>query len=106
MARVGERIRHERAKWGYTQQQLADLTGIDRDKIAKIERNHREIQASEIGPLATALRIDLEGLLSAPDTVRMRVNPDRPATQKAIDWFEKCVENSLFVAGLGDRDGR
>ncbi len=106
MARVGERIRYERAKWGYTQQQLADMTGIDRDKIAKIERNLREIQAAEITPLASALRIDLDELLAAPERVRMRVNPDRPSTQQAIEWFEHCVENSLFVAQLGHDDGR
>ncbi len=106
MARAGDRIRHERAKWGYTQQQLAEMTGIDRDKIAKIERNHREIQAAEIEPLASALRLDVAALLAAPEPVKMRVNPERPATQRAIEWFERCVDNSLFVQGLGGRDGR
>ena len=106
MARVGERIRHERAKWGYTQQQLAEMTGIDRDKIAKIERNTREIQATEIEPLASALRMDLQALLSAPERVKMRVNPGRLSTPQAIDWFEQCVENSLFVSKLVDRYGR
>lgn len=105
MARVGERIRHERAKWGYTQQQLAELTGIDRDKIAKIERNLRAIQASEMASLASALRLDIEMLLAAPERVRMRVNPDRPATQTAIEWFERCVSNSIFVSKVGDADG-
>jgi transcriptional regulator with XRE-family HTH domain len=105
MARVGQRIRHERAKWGYTQQQLADLTGIDRDKIAKIERDHRAIQPGEVEPLASALRLDVAVLLTAPERTKMRLNPDRPSSQRAIDWFEKCVENSLFVARLGARDG-
>ncbi len=100
--RVGDRVRHERAKWGYTQQQLAELTGIDRDKIAKIERNLRDIQADELGPLASALRLEVAGLLVAPEQLKMRVNAARPATQQAIDWFEKCVENSRFIAGLGD----
>ena len=106
MARAGDRIRHERAKWGYTQQQLAEMTGIDRDKIAKIERNYREIQAAEIEPLASALRLDVAALLAAPEPVKMRVNPERSATQRAIEWFERCVDNSLFVEGLGGRDGR
>ena len=106
MARLGERVRYERAKWGYTQQQLADLTGIDRDKIAKIERNLRDIQADEMAPLASALRLDLDALLAAPDHVKMRVNRNRPATQKAIEWFERCVSNSLFVSAIGRDDGR
>lgn len=106
MARAGDRIRHERAKWGYTQQQLADQTGIDRDKIAKIERNRRDIQADEIEPLASALRLDVAALLAAPETIKMRVNPSRPASQKAIDWFEQCVDNALFVETLGGGDGR
>ncbi len=106
MARAGDRIRHERAKWGYTQQELADLTGIDRDKIAKIERNHRDVQADEIEPLASALRLDVAALLAAPEAVKMRVNPNRPATQNAIEWFERCVDNSIFVQGLGGGDGR
>ena len=106
MARLGERVRYERAKWGYTQQQLADQTGIDRDKIAKIERNLRDIQADEIALLAGALRLDIGSLLAAPDHVKMRVNPNRPATPKAIEWFERCVSNSLFVSGIGHEDGR
>lgn len=105
MARAGDRIRHERAKWGYTQQRLAEMTGIDRDKIAKIERNHRDVQSDEIEPLASALRLDVAALLAAPEPVKMRVNPERPATQKAIEWFERCVDNSLFVESLGGRDG-
>ena len=104
--RLGERVRYERAKWGYTQQQLADLTGIDRDKIAKIERDLRDIQASEIAPLASALRLDLDALLAAPNNVKMRVNPNGPATEKAIEWFERCVSNSLFVSSIGRDDGR
>jgi transcriptional regulator with XRE-family HTH domain len=105
MARLGQRVRYERAKWGYTQQQLADMTGIDRDKIAKIERNLRGIQADEMASLASALRLDLEALLAAPDHVKMRVNPDRPATQKAIEWFDQCVSNSIFVSSVGRDDG-
>ncbi len=106
MARTGDRIRHERAKWGYTQQQLAEMTGIDRDKIAKIELNRRDIQADEIEALASALRLDVTTLLARPERIKMRANAARPSTQKAIDWFERCVENSLFVDGLGGADGR
>jgi hypothetical protein len=82
------------------------MTGIDRDKIAKIERNHRDIQTDEIEPLASALRLDLAALLAAPELVKMRVNPERPASKKAIEWFERCIDNSLFVDGLGGGDGR
>ena len=106
MARVGGRIKHERAKWGYTQQKLAEMTGIDRDKIAKIERDLREIQADEMEALASALRIDVATLVAEPERVKMRVNPERPSTQAAIEWFERCVDNSAFVESLGARDGR
>jgi transcriptional regulator with XRE-family HTH domain len=46
------RLRTERNEAGYTQQQLADLTGIDDSLLAKIEAGTRKPDPETIGKLA------------------------------------------------------
>lgn len=47
------RLREERKLSGYSQQKLAELTGIDDSLIAKIEIGKRKPDAETIGKLAT-----------------------------------------------------
>ena len=99
---IGQRIRAERAKLGYTQVELAERTGIERSKIAKIESGVRSIQSEEAAGLAAALNLDPSDLLVPAELVRMRVNVDQPATEQAIAWFERCIDNSIFLAEVDD----
>jgi transcriptional regulator with XRE-family HTH domain len=99
---IGQRIRAERAKLGYTQLELAERTGIERSKIAKIESGIRGVRSEEAAGLAAALNLDAAELLVPAELVRMRVNVDQPSTEQAIAWFERCVDNSLFLAGVED----
>ncbi len=40
--RIADRIKRERIIWGMTQEDLAEATGLDRNKIAKIETGRRD----------------------------------------------------------------
>lgn len=99
---IGQRIRAERAKLGYTQLELAERTGIERSKIAKIESGVRGVSGVEAADLAVALNLDPSALLTPGELVRMRVNVEQPSTEQAIAWFERCIDNSLFLAGVDD----
>jgi transcriptional regulator with XRE-family HTH domain len=99
---IGHRIRFERAKLGYTQLELAERTGIERSKIAKIENGVRNVQSDEAALIAEALRLDPAELLAPAEITRMRVNPEQPASERAIEWFERCIDNSVFLGEVAN----
>ena len=96
---TGERLRHERAVWGWTQDDLASATGMDRTKITRIEIGERDVKADELAAFAAALQIPMERLVDQP-TVDRRVRHDAPASDEAEDWFKRRVDNSMFVRHL------
>jgi transcriptional regulator with XRE-family HTH domain len=103
----GKRLKEERLLWGMTQADLAAETGIARDKIGRIETNDRKATADELLAFARAFQTTVDDLLAAGEaSIRYRVNPDAAETKRAIEWFERCVENSLFISRLANLYGR
>jgi len=99
---IGERIRDERVMWGMTQEELAEATGIDRDKISKIETGDRQVRVEELGKLAETFEIPADELMQDREAfVYQRVDLSRPETRKAQRWLEQCVDNSLFIRRIG-----
>lgn len=101
MRDIATRIRDERVLWGMTQADLAEATGIERDKIAKIETGVRHVSTPELVQFARVFEVTLDELVH-PEMrqIQFRVNLDKPATQQAIAWFERCMDNSQFVRRL------
>jgi transcriptional regulator with XRE-family HTH domain len=66
---LASRIRDARLRTGLTQTELGELTGLNRDKIERIEAGKREVNALEIYPIATALKVRVLDLL-APNTTQ------------------------------------
>jgi transcriptional regulator with XRE-family HTH domain len=98
---LGERIRRERITWGMTQEDLADATGIARDKIAKIETGRRQVDAGELPLFARVFDLAVEDLVNEPrPVVYHRLDATRPETQEARTWFDECIDSSLFVRRL------
>lgn len=101
MRTLGERIRRERITWGMTQEDLAEATGIARDKIAKIETGRRQVDASELPLFARVFDLAVEDLVNEPrPVVYHRLDATRPETQEARTWFDECIDSSLFVRRL------
>jgi transcriptional regulator with XRE-family HTH domain len=99
---IAARIKRERVMWGMTQEDLAEATGIDRDKIAKIETGQRQVAVEELPLLARAFELDASDLVAEPQPlVYHRLDLGRPETKRAINWFERCIDNSLFVRQIG-----
>lgn len=102
MRSIGERIRDERVMWGMTQEELAEATGIDRDKISKIETGDRQVRVEELGKLAATFEIPADELMQDREAfVYQRADLSRPETRKAQRWLEQCVDNSLFIRRIG-----
>ncbi len=95
---LAERIRRERVVWGMTQEDLAEATGIARDKIAKIETGRRDVGTDELRILARTFDVPVEALLDGPRAVVYhRIEQGRPEAEQARAWFNQCIDNSLFV---------
>ena len=60
---VGERIRSARSKMGMTQKELAEIVGISRTSINRIENNKvPKMKASTAYGIAQALKVTMEFL--------------------------------------------
>jgi transcriptional regulator with XRE-family HTH domain len=61
--RLGRRIRLLREKHGWTQQQLADMTGIGRVHVSELENGRREAGLRMLERLATSFETTVSDLL-------------------------------------------
>lgn len=61
---IGRRIADEREALGMTQTLLAQLAGIDRDKLNKMEHGRRQVTVEEGARIARALGFTIDQLLN------------------------------------------
>ena len=61
---VGKRVRELRNSIGITQEELADLVGLDRTYITSVECGKRNISIVNIEKLANALQVSLKEFFS------------------------------------------
>lgn len=62
MIAFGQRIRTLRHAMGWSQEDLAERTGLDRTYISSVERGQRNISLNNIAALATALEVSFAEL--------------------------------------------
>lgn len=65
--KFGQRIRTLRNERGLSQEQLAELSGLDRTYISGIERGLRNVALRNIEALAKALEVPMSGLFENMD---------------------------------------
>jgi transcriptional regulator with XRE-family HTH domain len=107
-----ERLKVIRAGQNLTQQQLADRSGIDREKIAKIETGARRMSATDAAYLAQGLGVRADDLIGRPRAdVRWRLEPAhrRDAEQAELTtvarWFEDFVDDASYLERRARRYG-
>lgn len=64
--RVARNIRHFRKEKGFSQEALAFECGLHRTYISGVERGIRNPTVKILGRIATALKVDVELLLTVP----------------------------------------
>jgi len=63
LVKFGEKVRKERIKRGFSQEQLAELAGVHRTYIGMIERAEKNITLANIEKVAKALELSPHALL-------------------------------------------
>ncbi len=62
--KFGEKVREERLKRGFSQEELAGKAGVHRTYIGMIERGEKNITLTNIKKVANALDLKIDQLLS------------------------------------------
>ena len=68
LTELGHRIRSTRKAKGLTQEELADIAGIDRSYIGSVERGERNITFNVLCQICKALNCDIGTLASGLPT--------------------------------------
>jgi transcriptional regulator with XRE-family HTH domain len=58
----GDRVRESRLSRGWTQEKLAEASGLDRGYVSAIEHGHRNVSLNAIGRLAAGLNVPIAEL--------------------------------------------
>ena len=66
--RFGKALRQKRHKLGVSQEEFADICGLDRTYVGGIERGERNVALVNIEKIARALRISLSELFRNVDS--------------------------------------
>lgn len=74
---LGKRLRRERIDVGMTQQDIADICGVDQEAVSRWENNHRPIPFYNLLKASTAI-----GLARIIGAVNLRYSGRRERTQK------------------------
>jgi len=72
-ALIARRLRDERARRGWTLEQLAQRAGVSRAMLSKLERSQASPTAALLGRISGALGMTLSTLLAADDAPRSRL---------------------------------
>lgn len=67
LSQFGKKVRAERLKRGYSQEQLGDRAGLHRTYIGMIERAEKNITLENIGKIAKGLDLKIVDLLRDVD---------------------------------------
>lgn len=65
LGEIGHAIRHARKSRNISQEALADMAGIDRSHMGKIERGERNVSVLNLISISKALETRLSALLEA-----------------------------------------
>ena len=84
---IRERIKQERVTWGMSRHDLAEVSGIAYPRIVALEAGAGAADFGELATLAGVFKLTV---------IELRAHTTA-TTSPAQDWFEKCIDNSLFV---------
>ena len=80
-------LRHVREQLGYSQQELADASGVSQHTISEIELGRRKPQGRTLRKLARALSVEVANLRGGPDSPLAKAPPS--LTQPPLNGFEE-----------------
>ncbi|BBI34954.1 helix-turn-helix domain-containing protein [Cohnella abietis] len=98
-AEIGRRIREERDKKGWTQQELSDKTEFTRSSIANIESGRQKIQVHVLFVFATIFNINPVELLPQADALIKNEKDDEKTQDDEMDFQARIFRKLEQVGG-------
>jgi transcriptional regulator with XRE-family HTH domain len=90
---VAQRIRFERTRRRWTQEELASRTGIARPNVARLERGIHLPAMATLRRVAAALSLDLDALMRAPSVEAGEREEDRDLVEAGMaDWSAQLAD--------------
>lgn len=107
MSNVGAKIKKLRTNFGYSQQELADYCGVQREIISYYENGTREISLLHLEKIASYLSVDMESLMDDeinemhPDfELVFRADQLSVSDRNQIADFKEIISNYLKMKGI------
>ncbi|SEB20876.1 helix-turn-helix domain-containing protein [Paenibacillus sp. 276b] len=85
---VGERIRAIRKAKGLTQQQLAELSGLDDAYVGSLERGERNFSIDTLEKIVVALNVPVQDLIMSIDN-----DKESMLRRNALDEYSEIINN-------------
>src|SRR3990172_6744021 len=101
---LGKNIEGARLKAGFTQQELADLVGLDRSSISRIETGTRGVDSILLVKIASILGVSERSLLETiqEEALYLRAPESSPnEIKQQINWVNDFLDNYEFLKELG-----
>jgi transcriptional regulator with XRE-family HTH domain len=95
---VGQRLKEERRRKGWSQRDLARETGVNADTISGIETGQHEPRPSTLRRLAEGLGIEVADFFQEP--VRPKVSAAPPSPEWALAASDKEFDHFISTATL------
>lgn len=106
---LGEKIKKYRVEKGLTQQELADIIGVQRAAISKYEKNIVSISINQIEKIASALDIttsqllydqEIENALNQSAEILSNFNPNDPSTFTEVSFEDEAKRQEMYLKEL------
>lgn len=106
---LGEKIKKYRVEKGLTQQELADIIGVQRAAISKYEKNIVSISINQIEKIASALDIttsqllydqEIENTLNQSAEILSNFNPNDPSTFTEVSFEDEVQRQEMYLKEL------
>jgi transcriptional regulator with XRE-family HTH domain len=97
---IGGRVRALRNTRGRSQEELAELLGLNKSAISRVESGQRGLAVQELALIAPFLGVSVDEILfgEAQDTLLLRGDGD--ATEAAA-YAERVIKDFQYLAALG-----
>lgn len=103
-ADLGRRIAQAREDSGKTQSELADLLGLDRTAVVRLEAGNRKVSATELVAIASALERPIGWFVteSPPAVVSRRRDPTADQLSRTLDFaLENAARDVAYLEEQG-----
>ena len=100
---LGEILKNQRTRYGYTQKDISDFLGVNQSLISKVESGERAINIDMLEKLSSLYCCDLVDSSASPNRnfqVAFRAKTIETSDLKTIQAVHRIVLNSMFMTDL------